>query len=90
MTNVGIMSPDELGVVVSINYVLDCLPAWHGFDTTYLVIMCIHVNHFKKQYCNVGVFDIVYLNTTMSVVALSPLVGVHNIIAISRGTSRGY
>ena len=36
MTDVGITSPDELGVVVSINYILDCLPAWHGFDTAYL------------------------------------------------------
>ena len=61
MTNVGILSPDELGVFVSINYVLDCLPAWHGFDTTYLVIMCIHVNHITKNNTVMLVFSILYI-----------------------------
>ena len=51
MTDVGIMSPDELGLVVSINYVLDCLSAWHGFDTAYLVITKSLFSHIKHGNC---------------------------------------
>ena len=60
MTDVGIMSNDELGLVVSINYVLECLLAWHGFDTAYLVIMCIHANRFKSSTIML-VFSILYI-----------------------------
>ena len=51
MTDVGITSSDELGVVVSINYVLDCLPAWHGIDTAYLVITKSLFAHIKNGNC---------------------------------------
>ena len=51
MIDYGIMSPDELGVVVSINYVLDFLPAWHGFDTAYMVITKSLFSHIKNGNC---------------------------------------
>ena len=51
MTDAGIKSPDELGVVVSINYVLYCFSAWPGFYTAYLVITKYLFSHIKNGNC---------------------------------------